>query len=136
MGAMDAAGAHSDRRTNFPRRWPCDLHLARALGCGSRFRHTAHRRPPFGAGMADRAGLGIDNSATRLDVRMTVRTVAAVSPPPLKLYLSRIASFRSPLRKLIAPLPDFLGNHPRTPKADNHQRRGNHREPHTNPVQP
>src|SRR3546814_5568052 len=61
MGAMDAAGAHSDRRTNFPRRWPCDLHLARALGCGSRFRHTAHRRPPFGAGMGDRDGLGIDN---------------------------------------------------------------------------
>src|SRR3546814_1304097 len=36
--------------------------------------------PPFGAGMGDRDGLGIDNSATRLDVRMTVRTVAAVSP--------------------------------------------------------
>src|SRR3546814_12746293 len=98
MGAMDAAGAHSDRRTNFPRRWPCDLHLARALGCGSRFRHTAHRRPPFGAGMGDRDGLGIDNSATRLDVRMTVRTVAAVSPPLWKVYLQRIGYFSPELR--------------------------------------
>ena len=26
-------------------RWPCDLHPARALGCGSGSRHTAYRRP-------------------------------------------------------------------------------------------
>src|SRR3546814_5095794 len=71
---------NADRRTNFPRRWPCDLHLAKALGCGSRFRHTAYRRPLIGAGMGDREGLGIDNFATRLDVRMAVRAVAAVSP--------------------------------------------------------
>ena len=41
----------------------------------------------FGAGIGDRDGLGIDHSgrdtedrATRLDVRMAVRTVAAVCP--------------------------------------------------------
>ena len=57
----------------------------------------------FGAG--DHDGLGIDDSdrdaedrATRLDVRMEVRTVAAVSPPLWKLYSQRIGKLRPALR--------------------------------------
>src|SRR5215472_14926945 len=54
----------------------------------------------FGAGIRDRDGLGIDHSgrdtedrATRLDVRMAVRTVAAVPPPLWKLYSSALENF-------------------------------------------
>ena len=54
----------------------------------------------FGAGIVDRDGLGIDHSgrdtedrATRLDVRMAVRTVAAVPPPLWKLYSQRMENF-------------------------------------------
>lgn len=36
------------------------LAKARALGCGSRSRHTAYRRPLSRAGIGDRDGLGID----------------------------------------------------------------------------
>ena len=49
-------------------------------------------------------GLGIDHSgrdaedrATRLDVRMAVRTVAAVPPPLWKLYSQRIGKLRPAL---------------------------------------
>ena len=59
----------------------------------------------FGAGIGDRDGLGIDHSgrdtedrATRLDVRMAVRTVAAVPPPLWKLYSQRIGKLRPALR--------------------------------------
>jgi hypothetical protein len=55
----------------------------------------------FGAGIGGRDGLGIDHSgrdtedrATRLDVRMAVRTVAAVPPPLWKLYSQRIGKLR------------------------------------------
>jgi hypothetical protein len=61
----------------------------------------------FGAGIGDRDGLGIDHSgrdtedrATRLDVRMAVRTVAAVPPPLWKLYSQRIGKLRPALRCL------------------------------------
>src|SRR5215469_3605976 len=88
-------------------RWPCDLHPARALGCGSGSRHTAYRRPLFGAGIGDRDGLGIDRAgrdtedrATRPEVRMAVRTVAAVPPPLWKLYSQRIGKLRPALRCL------------------------------------
>jgi len=98
VGAV-ASLPHGKRELGAARgcRWPCDLHPARALGCGSGSRHTAYRRPLFGAGIGDRDGLGIDHSgrdtedrATRLDVRMAVRTVAAVPPPLWKLYSQRI----------------------------------------------
>ena len=86
-------------------RWPCDLHPARALGCGSRSRHMAYRRPLLGAGIGARDGVGIDHSgrgtedrATRLEVRMAVRTVAAVSPPLWKLYSQRIGKLRPAIR--------------------------------------
>jgi hypothetical protein len=82
-----------------------DLHPARALGCGSRCRHTAYRRPLFGAGIGNRDGPGIDHPgrdtedrATRLDVRMAVRTVTEVSPPLWKLYSRRIGKLRPALR--------------------------------------
>ena len=59
----------------------------------------------LGAGIGDRDGLGIDHSgrdtedrATRLEVRMAVRTVAAVPPPLWKLYSQRIGKLRPALR--------------------------------------
>jgi hypothetical protein len=58
-----------------------------------------------GAGIGDRDGLGIDHSgrdtegrATRLDVRMAARTVAAVSPPLWKVYMPAIGKRRPALR--------------------------------------
>ena len=61
----------------------------------------------FGAGIGDRDGLGIDHSgrdaedrATRLDVRMAVRTVRSSTPPLWKLYLQRIGKLRPALRCL------------------------------------
>ena len=63
-----------------------------------------HRRCS-GAGSGDRDGLGIDHSgrdtedrATRLEVRMAVRTAAAVSPPLWKVYLQRIGKLRPAMR--------------------------------------
>ena len=57
------------------------------------------------AGIGARDGLGIDHSgrdtedrATRLEVRMAVRTVAAVSPPLWKLYSQRIGKLRPAIR--------------------------------------
>ena len=80
-------------------RWPCDLHPARALGCGSRSRHTAYEGL-FGAGIGDRDGLGIDTpvemrkiAQLRLEVRMAVRTVAAMPPPLWKLTRSALENF-------------------------------------------
>src|SRR5262249_25238670 len=63
VGAV-ASLPHGKRELSAARgcRWPCDLHPARALGCGSGSRHTAYRRPLFGAGIGDRDGLGIDHS--------------------------------------------------------------------------
>jgi hypothetical protein len=61
----------------------------------------------FGVGIGHRDGLGIDHSgrdtedrATRLDVRMAVRTVRSSTPPLWKLYLQRIGKLRPALRCL------------------------------------
>src|SRR6516165_592655 len=108
VGAV-ASLPHGKRELGAARgcRWPCGLHPARALGCSSGSRHTAYRRP-FGAGIGDRDGLGIDHSgrdntedrATRLDARMAVRTAAAVPPLLWKLYSQRIGKLRPALRCL------------------------------------
>ena len=48
----------------------------------------------------DHSGRDTENRATRLEVRMAVRTVAAVPPPLWKLYSQRIGKLRPALRCL------------------------------------
>jgi hypothetical protein len=48
----------------------------------------------------DHSGRDTEDPATRLDVRMAVRTVAAVPPPLWKLYSQRIGKLRPALRCL------------------------------------
>src|SRR6516165_3241495 len=100
---LDAVLPYFGRGPSSPR-WQRLMHSAR--------QELVSTRTPIegifgGAGIGDRHGLGIDDSGrdtedrtTSLDVRMAVRTVAAVPPPLWKLYSQRIGKLRPALRCL------------------------------------
>src|SRR3546814_9359201 len=95
--------------------------LGRLARCPRHILPTASRmvlehRRCSGAGIGDRDDLGIDHSgrdtgdrATRLDVRMTVRAVAAASSTLWKLYSQSLGKFCPPLQYLGASIADLSG---------------------------
>src|SRR3546814_18238894 len=64
MGAMEAGGAHSDRRTNLPRRCHGIFLLPARMATDIGFLTSHHSGPPFGGGLGTPTPSGKTTSPT------------------------------------------------------------------------